>query len=258
MAESNLHAIQAAFGAHLRDPEGQPPPPGMEERGLAVYRDLVFRNAEGLLASTFPVLKETLGEEAWEGLVRDFLAEHGAATPLFPEMPGELVRYLAGGRDGLPGDPPFLAELAHYEWVELDLSLRDLPTPPPDLDPAGDLLAGTPELSPLARRLAYRFPVQHIGPEHRPAEPPAEPTLLVVHGDGDGEVGFLAVSAPVWRLLELAEAGWTGAEAAGWVGEELGMGQGPALMEQAREGLEDLRRRGALWGVRPPPAQEET
>ena len=69
------------------------------------------------------------------------------------------------------GDPPWLAELAHYEWVELALQIAERRRLPPH-DPDGDLLDGVPVLSPLAWPLAYRWPVHRIGPDSSPSAPP--------------------------------------------------------------------------------------
>ena len=246
---------QWAFAAHLRDPAGHPPPEGMPERGLAVYRELVFSNLEGLLAGTFPVLKATLGEEAWPALVRDFLAEHRAATPLFPAVAEELLAYLAEEREARLADPPFLAELAHYEWAELALSLAAEPDRA-GIDPDGDPLAGPPVVSPLAWGLTYRFSVHRIGPDFRPDAAPAEPTHLLVYRDPDEEVGFLAVSAPVLRLLELLDGAITGAEALERLAGGLGADPG-SIREYGRGVLTDLARRGILLGIAREPATGE-
>ena len=64
-----LQDQQFALSRHLRDPS-HPPPPGIEERRLAIYRDLFFNNIESLLAGNFPVIRQTLGDDAWRRLVR--------------------------------------------------------------------------------------------------------------------------------------------------------------------------------------------
>jgi len=51
-APERLRAQQFELTRHLRDPDGVPAPPALEERRVAVYRDLVFRNVEGLLAGS--------------------------------------------------------------------------------------------------------------------------------------------------------------------------------------------------------------
>ncbi len=164
---NTLQAQLHALAAHVRNPATQPGPPGIEDRRLAVYRELVFNNLAGLLGNGFPVIRATLGEAAWAALVRRFLVEHACHTPLFPALGGEFVGFLAEA----PVDParPWLAELAHYEWAEADLQSSDAPMPPHD--PAGDLLEGVPLLSPLAWPLAYTWPVDRIGPDHQPTDP---------------------------------------------------------------------------------------
>ena len=116
---ATLRARQAAFAAHIRDPDGTPPPADVEPRRMAVYAELFFNNVEGLLAANFPVLRGLYEARDWRRLARDFYREHRSHTPLFTELAREFIRYLQerGERDA--GDPPFLAELAHYEWSEL-------------------------------------------------------------------------------------------------------------------------------------------
>ncbi len=58
-------------------------------------------------------------------MARDFFACHACRTPLFTRLAEEFLVYLEQERKGMPEDPPFLLELAHYEWVELALSLSD-------------------------------------------------------------------------------------------------------------------------------------
>jgi len=95
-----------------------------------------------------------------------------------------------------------MAELAHYEWVELvlDVSEETLPEPVP----VTDFLEVVPHLSPLAWSLRYQYPVHRIGPSFRPVEA-AEPSYLVVYRDRDDHVRFMELNAAVARLLELVQ-----------------------------------------------------
>lgn len=208
-APGTLAAQQDALAAYIRDPERVPPPPGIEPRRLKIYRELFFNNVEGLLAGNFPVIRQTLGDTRWQALIRDFFVEHGCRTPMFTELARELMRYLdtraAEGR----GDPPWLTELAHYEWVELALQISDASDADIPHDPDGDLLTGRPLLSPLAWPLAYHWPVHRLGPDHQPAslddlvrDGVPSPTMLMLRRDADGSVSFHRPSPLAFRLLQ--------------------------------------------------------
>lgn len=250
---SSLRSQQEAMTAYLRDPERNPPPPGLEGRGGAVYRELIYNNLAGFLANNFPVLRKTLGEEAWDRLVADFLAEHRARTPYFLEIGQELLDYLAEERGSRPGDLPFLWELAHYEWVELAVSVAREEIPTEDVDPEGDPLRGRPVLSPLAWLLRYRFPVHRIGPDLQPSEAPEEPTCLVVYRDRSDAVGFLEVNPVTARLLQLLGEGeeTSGEALLRRIAGEIGHPDPGQVLAGGGEVLRDLQARDILSGTRP-------
>jgi hypothetical protein len=200
MAEpAPLEAQQRAFSAHLRDPDGIAAPPRIEPRRMAIYRELVFNTLVDLLGGNFPILRSLGDESAWHARVRAFLRDHRSQTPLFTEIAREFIRFLeARAPAGL--DPPFLVELAHYEWSELALGLDEACIDDLAHDPLGDVIEGVPCVSPLARLLGYRFPVHRIGPAFQPDEAPAQPTLILLVRNRDDQVGFLAVE-PLTALL---------------------------------------------------------
>lgn len=197
---------QYRFAAHIRDPEKFPPPADIEDRRMQIYRELFFNNAVQLLAGTFPVLYKILGETRWRELIRDYFANHQSHTPLFPEVPQELLHYLQHERGERSDDPPFMLELAHYEWAELAVSILDKDPDLRGIRRNGDLLQGVPVLSPLAWPLAYDFPVHRIGPDFQPQRPGETPTFLVVYRTLADELGFLEINAVTARLLELLSA----------------------------------------------------
>lgn len=244
-------SAQQALGAWIRDPHGQPAPAGIEPRRLAVYADLFYRNVEGLLATAFPVIRQTLGDEAWHALARDFLREHPARTPLFTDLARELLRYLDTRTEAGRADPPWLRELAHYEWVELALQISEARPGDIAVDPDGDLLAGRPVLSPLAWPLAYAWPVHRIGPGHVPISPPDTPTFLLVRRAADGEVAFSALSPLAFRLLQgMDEAPErTGGAHLAALAAEAGAADVPAFVTEGARLLESLRSDGTLLGT---------
>lgn len=242
---STLREQQFAFAHHLRDPDNHPKPVGIEDRRMKVYRDLFFSSLQSQLASGFPVILQTLERALWLKLVRGFYVDYRAQTPLFTEIAGEFVSYLRTRDD----DPEWLAELAHYEWMETKLHLSDALAP--DHDPGGDLIEARPVLSPLAMPLAYRWAVTHIGPESVPAEPPQQPTLLLLHRGANHRVRFMQLSAVSYRLLmSLASNSWTGRKHLAVLAAEAGLAEG-ALLGPGQDMLEQFRRDGIVLGVQP-------
>lgn len=251
-APDDLARLQRHFAAHIRDPATSPPPPGVEDRRLQVYRELFFNNVAGLLAGNFPVLYRILGAERWEALVRDFYRDHRCHTPLFHEISQEFLAYLSEERAARPGDPPFLFELAHYEWVELALTLHESDPDASGVDPAGDLLSGIPVLSPLAWPLAYRFPVHQLSPDFQPTDPPADLSCFVAWRDHDDSVRFLAVNVVTLRLVERLQQHpeLTGHAQLTGLAEELPQLDPSSVLEGGRDALEQLRAQGILLGTR--------
>ena len=244
---------QDALAAHIRDPEHVPPPPGIEERRLKIYRELFFNNVESLLAGNFPVLRRIHGDDGWRRLIRDFYRDHDCQTPLFTELAREFMRYLDAraetdaGRD----DPPWLRELAHYEWVELALQISEARIEDAPHDPQGDLLSGVPVVSPLAWPLAYAWPVHRIGPEFLPDAPPDTPTLLMLRREPDGNVSFHALTPLVFRLLQRLEEtpDLSGADQLRALAAEAGAPDADAFVADGARMLASLRAEGTLLGT---------
>jgi uncharacterized protein len=196
------HALQYRFTAHIRDPDRNPAPEGVEDRRMAIYRDLVYSNIESFIASNFPVIRTLYDDAAWDAFTHEFFREHLCHTPLFPEFAREFLRWLETRQQQERGDPPWLLELAHYEWAELALAIDEADHGDAAHDPAGDPLSGVPVMSPLACVLGYRYPVPHIRPDFRPTEMPAEPTWILLVRGRDDEVRFHEINALTAMLVE--------------------------------------------------------
>ena len=256
MAESaalpRFQQLQYRFAAHLRDPERNPAPAGIEDRRLQIYRELFYNNIEDFLANAFPVLRRISADDVWHARVRDFYARHQCHDPIFHRVAAEFLKFLDEGRGEHPDDPPFLRELCHYEWVELALSVSEVELTPELADPNGDLLAGRPLVSPLAWTLSYEWPVHRIGPDAIPQSPGEQPTYLIVNRNRQDQVRFMEINAVTARLMQLLEedAESSGAELMTRIARELNHPQPGAVVEAGAEILRDLRERDILLGAR--------
>ncbi len=248
---SHLHRQQQAFAAHIRDPENQPAPEGIEDRRMAIYRELFFNNIAGFISTGFPVLKQLYTNEAWERMARDFFVRHRCHTPLFLEISREFLDYLQNEREPQPEDPPFLLELAHYEWVELALSVDDTEISLEQIDPDGDLLEGSPVISALAWPLSYTYPVHRISPDFQP-EVPETPTYLVVYRNPEDEVGFLELNPVTARLLQLIgeQPDATGRQLLEQIATELNHPNADVVLQGGLDALQALRENGVILGTR--------
>jgi len=237
---------QLAFAAHIRDPKAHPRPAGVEARRMKIYNELLFNNVESFLLACFPVLRKMLGARKWAKLVRTFFATHRSRTPYFRQIPDEFIQFLQNEWTPPEGYPPFTLALAHYEWIELVLSVSNRSADRP-FNATGNLTAGVPLLNPVLASLRYDWPVHRIAPRRKVQ--PAE-TWLLVFRDTDDTVQFSEINAFTARLLTLLEPGTlTGRTALEQFAAE-SRHPDPAMILQAGGALlDDLRARGAILGV---------
>ncbi len=247
-----LARLQKQFAAHIRNPDEIAGPGDVEDRRMAIYRELFFNNIQGFLSSNFPVIRKLYDDPDWLKLVREFFVHHQSQTPLFPELPREFLRYLQDERPGQAGDPPFLFELAHYEWVELALSLDAADFDDTAHDPDGDLLSGRPLVSPLAWPFSYRFPVHRIRPDFQPTEAPDNPTHLLVYRNREERVQFMELNAVSALLLHKLKGNenLTGLDCLNAIAEELDHPQPGVVVDGGRQQMEVFRSRDIILGTR--------
>ncbi|UJP05339.1 MAG: putative DNA-binding domain-containing protein [Nitrosomonas sp.] len=242
---------QYALAAHIRNPEKNPCPGTIEKRRIKIYRELFYGNVEDFIANAYPVLRKILPDTQWHAMIQDYFANHIAHTPLFPEMPREFLKYLEYERKPQPDDPPFMLELAHYEWVELALSLLDEKTTTTGFDPDGDLLHDTPVISPCAWPLSYRFPVHKISPDFQPWQVGETATHLVVFRDTAFEIHFIEVNPVTARLLQLISStpAQTGLTSLRQIATELHHPHPEMIISHGLDLLNDLKARGIIPGT---------
>ena len=131
--------LQAAMTQAIRHPElGYQVADGVdgvsvneiENRRINIYQSLFYNNVEAFFSQIFPVCRSMFSDDAWESMVRKYLQEHHASTPLFHKLGLEFLRFIEAQLDEdwlhellKPMTVESFLQLAHYEWVELELSL---------------------------------------------------------------------------------------------------------------------------------------
>ncbi len=197
----DFKAKQAEFSAYIRNPNTNICPGDVAPNRMQMYRELFFNNVESFLSSNFPVLRKILNDTQWHQLAQDFFANHPCTSPYFSEIPEEFISYLQNERIASTGDYPFMLELAHYEWVEMALSIAQESLTKSNAQQITDV-EQTISLSPLAWILAYQFPVHKISPDFLPLQPPDQPSYLMVYRDNEDEVRFIELAPMSFHLLQ--------------------------------------------------------
>jgi hypothetical protein len=244
---------QYAFAAHIRDPQHVPAPEGVEDRRMAIYRELFFNNLRSLLSGTYPVLKKLHADDKWRRLIRQFMQKHQAQTPYFLELPAEFLNFLQTEYELEDDDFPFLVELAHYEYIELALSVSDASNDMQNIDPDGDLLSGVPVKSALAWVYGYQYPVHRISADFQPATPEDQPVYLAVYRGSNDKVGFLElnpVTAGLLHAIEENEAGKSGEALLREFAATINYPNVDAFIQHGIDTLQEMRTLEILTGTR--------
>jgi len=251
-APARLAAQQTEFASHLRNPAANPAPAGLEDRRMAIYRELFYNSLEGILAGNFPVIRRLRDDAWWHERVRGFYRDWPSHTPLFTEIGREFMRYFEQRAEQGEDDPPFLVELAHYEWIEMVLALDEANLSDIACVADGDLITGCPMLSPLAWPLAYQFPVHRIRADFQPEHAPEQPTFLLIVRERDSKIRFKAIEAIGFHLLQaLADNPnrLSGRELLLGLAAQAGVVDSEAFVAAGAQMLEQLRERQAILGT---------
>ena len=246
----SLHDLQYAFTRHMRDPENTAAPAGIEARRIAIYTDLVYRNIEGFIASSFPVLRKITDDNKWHVMLRDYVNRHISHTPYFPKMPLEFLNYLEKECSNIEM-PAYYFELAHYEWIETSVMLDKRDISFDGIDEEGDLLEGIPVISSLTMPLAYQWPVHKISPEFMPEDVPEQPTYLTVYRNRHYDMGFIELNPVSAKLIEefTQNENKTGKEILNSIAEQLQHPNPGAVINGGLEIMQDFKNKDILLGT---------
>lgn len=247
----NFQEAQYRFAAHIRNPESNAAPSEIEDRRMAIYRELFYKNIESFIANGFPVLRKITSDDLWHAMVRDFFDRHRCSSPYFVEIAQEFLQYLDSEREANAEDFPFLLELAHYEWVELALEIDDQEIPTNGFNPRGDLMSGHPVVSPLAWVLQYQYPVHQISPQFLPESTAETPVFLLAYRNRQDLVKFMEINAVTARLLTIFQERQfcRGEEAVAQLIEELQHPNPNVVYSGAEQALEQLRQQEIILGT---------
>ncbi|MEX2480542.1 MAG: putative DNA-binding domain-containing protein [Gammaproteobacteria bacterium] len=248
--EPHFVNLQREFARHLRDPDRIPVPGTHDERRMAVYRNAIYSNVARFMADNYPRVRAVMNDLRWQAMVRDYIIRHVSRTGIFVELPLEFLRYLETERCD-PEDPPFLYELAHFDWLETLVGADPRVLSFDDVVRDGDLLADVPVVNPTLRLHTYAYPVHAITAEFQPRLAPAQATRIAAFRDPDNLYGFLDLSPAAAGLIEAIQdnRGLNGQQILTRMAATCGYGDSTAFVAAGSTILARMHARGALLGV---------
>jgi uncharacterized protein len=196
----HFQQTQQAFIAHIKDPANNAAPDGIEDRRMAIYRELFFNNVQGFVSSAFPVLASLYSHSNWQALVRQFFVQYQCTSPYFLHIAEHFLHFLQQDYQPAATDPVFQLDLAHYEWAELYLATKQPSRPQVVLVPS-EVSTAKLCLTELAMVLAYPFPVHQISLQYQPVAA-GEVQCYLLYRNGEDEVKFVLINQLTAALLQ--------------------------------------------------------
>ncbi|GMV68809.1 MAG: hypothetical protein AMXMBFR76_12480 [Pseudomonadota bacterium] len=153
---------QPEFARALLDPERPPPADLSTWNGsdpavrLAVYRNNVMVSLLGVLADTFPVTRELVGDAFFRAMGQCFVRARPPQSPVMAEYGAGFADFIAGFAPA--GTLPYLPDVARLEWLRV-VALHAADAEPLPAARIAALLAEQPDLGAWRLRLHPSFAV---------------------------------------------------------------------------------------------------
>ena len=250
----SFQTTQKTFVDAIKDPQTFCDTDADHIRRMKIYQSLFYNNIDNFVSTGFPVLKSIVvkqyGEKGWESIVRQFFIEHECRSPYFAEISKEFVEYLSTEPNFDITLPDFAAELAHYEWLELDVSIRKNEDDIEFYQQGNNVTAI--RVSPYASLAAYQFEVHLIGEDYIPEQPAQEQQFYVVYRDREFDVQFAhvnPVTAILVNTLEQNELGMEIGQLAESLCQQLPQIPSNVLINGMNQILTDMLQKGILLPV---------
>jgi hypothetical protein len=176
------------------------PIPGVKEKNVGRYRQLISNVVNGSLQSAYPLTFSLLAKEEWHDLVHDFFSSHRCQSPMVWQMPKELYKFVVEEKYHLLNKYPFLSELLLFEWKEVEVYMMEDVEPYPYTEKK--LNEGNLVLNPEIQVLSLEYPVHLKNAKEISANDKGH-YFVSLHRDPDtGRVLFTNIQYPHVEVIE--------------------------------------------------------
>lgn len=132
--------------------------------GISLYGRLIYFGHMDVMTSIYPCCAKLLHTK-WTDLVFDYLEAFPPQHYNLNQLAKNLATYLTDKKTAYMQEYPYLAELADYEWLELEKIEEETTCLPADfvkLDSAEAFLTYAPFLNPTLTLRRYAYPIPEI------------------------------------------------------------------------------------------------
>lgn len=175
--------------------------PGVKEKNIGRYRNLIYGIIDDSLQSAFPLTYNLLEKQEWDTMVDDFFSSHHCQSPFVWKMPKELLGYLEESKSSLLQKHPQLKDLLLLEWYEVEIYMME------DKEPEAHSTTGTLStdkliLNPELAIIPLTYPVHLKNASTITAEDSGQYFVCLHREPETGKVQFTDIKYPHLELLK--------------------------------------------------------
>ena len=141
--DSSTKDLQIALARYCRGLEEEAPREGTSMQHTGLYKSLIEKVYFSTLKNAFPIAHSALSPDQWQALVNSFIRNHPIEDPRLWKMPLGLVEHADAFEIAKKMSLPYLDDLLHFEWLEIQLYMQ------PEL-PNSSTLTTAPDLKSVA------------------------------------------------------------------------------------------------------------
>jgi len=187
----------------------------VDEKGVRLYAGLLNYGHQEVVRSVYPGCAKLIGDK-WEDVVDQYLELYPPSHYNLNRTAEKFPEYLGKHGERYIKRFPFIAELADYEWLELEIMEREGEIRPRAYEPLTapeQLLQTGPLVNPVLAVRHYHFPiamiVDRLESDHRlPRQIEPKPAWLAVYRQPVSyECKFLEIGETAYCIIEAAREG---------------------------------------------------
>jgi len=134
---------------------------GAKQDRLHNYRRLIYNIIDDAIENAYPIARNIIPSEQWQEMVDTFIAEHKCQHPQIMHMPGEFIEFTEKHRYAEKFNIPFLHDLLHFEWAEVEVhTMKDQVIP--DFLEDGNFLTEQLIFSPYIQIIELEYPIHRL------------------------------------------------------------------------------------------------